>query len=227
MEVEIDFHDVKIPDGAEWVMVGATGYPELSDHLREQLARVPSVYAPDWRREFRPCSAHLKDGSVIERLYPVQAIELRYVQEWPTKENDPSLVLANEIENLEDSPYRTPPSFANILYQSGESGMGWTVFTVVFKSGFRQVYVTGQQYDFLEYPKGLGPGDIVDVLPYEGRQHRDDPSTLHDIRAVPLCIYGSAESPMWSLRYKGESLCLASEPKVEAIFSRKTDWPTD
>lgn len=227
MEVKIDFHDVKVPNGASWIRVGATSYPELSDPLREQLARVPSAYAPDSRREFRPCSAHLKDGSVIPRLYPVQAAELSYVQEWPSKETDPSLVLANEIEYLEDSPYRTPSGYARLLYQAGESGMGWTVFTVVFKNGYRQVYVTGQRYDFLEYPKGLGPGDIVDILPHEGRKHRDEPSTLHDIHPVPLCIYGSADSPMWSLRYKGESLCLASEPKLEAMFTRKTEWPTE
>jgi hypothetical protein len=51
----------------------------------------------------------------------------------------------------------------------GESGMGYTIFTVVFADGSRQAYSCGNAVDFIRYPEGAGPKDVVDVLPHEGR----------------------------------------------------------
>jgi hypothetical protein len=36
------------------------------------------------------------------------------------------------VAEVRDSPRRLPARFANELYQHGESGMGYTIFTVVF-----------------------------------------------------------------------------------------------
>jgi len=74
-----------------------------------------------------------------------------------------------DVDALAESPRRLPAKFANELYKSGESGMGYTIFTVVFADGSRQAYLTGNAVDFIRYPEGKTSGDIVDVLPHEGR----------------------------------------------------------
>ena len=61
---------------------------------------------------------------------------------------------------------------ANEIYRNGESGMGYTIFTVVFADGVRQACTTGNAVDFIQYPIGKGPKDVVAVIPHEGR--RDD-----------------------------------------------------
>lgn len=200
-------------------------YPDLSDQLREQLDSVPSIYAPDWQREMRPCSVTLKNGDMLPRVYFVEASELKYVAKWPTKSDDPLLVTADEIAAIADSPVRTPARIANQLYEWGESGMGWTVFTLQFNDRSEQVYVVGQKYDFLQYPPGKSPADINEVFPGKGRDRRDDPSTLGSVLDVNECIYGTAESNLWSLEYKGESICTATQPDLKYMISRKTDWP--
>ena len=53
--------------------------------------------------------------------------------------------------------------------------MGYTVFTVVFKTAIpflrrRKTYLTGNAVDFIEYPLGAGPEDVVSVLPHVGRR---------------------------------------------------------
>jgi hypothetical protein len=53
--------------------------------------------------------------------------------------------------------------------------MGYTVFTVVFKTTIpflrrRKTYLTGNAVDFIEYPFGMAPKDVVSVLPHVGRR---------------------------------------------------------
>jgi hypothetical protein len=54
------------------------------------------------------------------------------------------------------------------------TGMGYAVFTVVFKTIIpflrrRKTYLTGNAVDFVAYPSGTGPRDVVSVLPHVGR----------------------------------------------------------
>jgi len=73
------------------------------------------------------------------------------------------------VTDAEDSPTRLPARFANEIYRNGESGMGYTIFTVVFADGERQASGTGNGVDFIRYPDGKTPADVVAVLPHEGR----------------------------------------------------------
>jgi hypothetical protein len=55
--------------------------------------------------------------------------------------------------------------------------MGAYVFTVVFRKRFgfipvRRDFVTGL-VDFIDYPPGRGPSDVVAVLPHVGRRGAD------------------------------------------------------
>ena len=79
-----------------------------------------------------------------------------------------------DVVEVQESPTRLPAKFANEIYRSGESGMGYTTFTVVFADGMRQACATGNAVDFIRYPSGKLPKDVVAVIPHEGR--RDDTS---------------------------------------------------
>jgi len=65
---------------------------------------------------------------------------------------------------------------------------GNTIFTVVFANGFRQACVTGNAVDFIRYPPGKSPKDVVAVIPHEGR--RDD--SLVKAPEWYWCLYSEA-----------------------------------
>ena len=159
-------------------------YPKLPDHLQPQLdAITPSV---DGDMKYYPCKVRLHDGSEIDHVYLVA--EAPYIRNWgvyPREDPHKAEVLAGDIASLAESPSRLPARFANELYKAGESGMGYTLFTVVFADGSRQAYSAGNAIDFIEYPPGKGPQDVAQVLPHEGRsdKHRIDAPDFH------WCIY--------------------------------------
>jgi len=64
--------------------------------------------------------------------------------------------------------------------------MGGCFFVLIFKSGHKQAYVTGNALDFLPYPAGLGPTDVVAVEPHVGRHA---PSQLSGLN-YHWCLYG-------------------------------------
>jgi len=47
--------------------------------------------------------------------------------------------------------------------------MGYTIFTLNFRDGSKQAYLTGNAVDFITYPNGLGPNDIDNVEAHVGR----------------------------------------------------------
>jgi len=142
--------------------------PKLPDRLREDLnAITPST---DGDLTYWPCAAHMKDGTVFTCVYVLP--EGPYIRQWgvyPHQDRGKSYISVADVDALAESPTRLPAPFANKLYKSGESGMGYTIFTVVFADGSRQAYGSGNAVDFVRYPEGKGPSDVVDVLPHEGR----------------------------------------------------------
>ena len=143
-------------------------FPRLPDKLREDLGRItPSM---DGDLTYWPCAARMKDGTVLVCVYVVP--EGPYIRHWgvyPQQDPGKSYISLSDVEALAESPRRLPAEFANKLYKSGESGMGYIIFTVVFADDSRQAYVTGGAVDFIRYPEGKGPSDVVDVRPHEGR----------------------------------------------------------
>jgi hypothetical protein len=93
-----------------------------------------------------------------------------------------------EIKMLIESPTRLPAKFANKLYKSAESGMGYTIFTVNFNDGTRLPIITGNAIDFIEYPDGKGPKDVKSISCHEGRNNnpRNGPKYY-------WCIYSGIE----------------------------------
>jgi hypothetical protein len=140
----------------------------LPDRLRACLADITPSHEGDLT--YWPCAARLKDGSVLSCVYMVA--EKSYLKRWgvyPEQDRGKGYIYINNIDALADSPNRLPATFANHLDQAGESGMGYTIFTIRFSDGSTQAYVSGNAIDFIRYPEGKGPGDVVGVSPHEGR----------------------------------------------------------
>jgi hypothetical protein len=143
-------------------------YPKISADLRAQLARVPAT--GDYGLEYPPCDVRLKDGRRVPHVYVVP--EERYIQVWGVwPEDDPGKrsVSIEDVGEITESADRLPPNLAAKLYAAGESGMGYCIFTVVFDDESRLPFVSGNALDFIEYPPGKGPANVVDVVPHEGR----------------------------------------------------------
>lgn len=143
-------------------------YPALPDHVREALGGiVPSGDDELW---YFPCRVTLKDGRILDTVYIEP--EMPYLQWWgvyPEDDRGKRSVKIEDVVKVEDSPTRLPARFANQIYDHGESGMGYTIFTVVFTDGERQACGTGNAVDFIRYPNGKRPNDVAAVLPHEGR----------------------------------------------------------
>lgn len=148
-------------------------------HVRPDLQKLPgklrddlSAIAPSTSGDltYWPCAARMKDGTVLDRVYVVP--EGPYIRQWgvyPQQDHGKNHISIADVEALTDSPTRLPARFANKLYNAGESGMGYVIFTVVFADGSSQAYGGGNALDFVLYPEGKGQGDVVDILPHEGR----------------------------------------------------------
>jgi len=156
-------------------------YPRLPSHLEAQLKSVPASGG-----YYRPCDVTMQDGSVVKRVYLVPAD--RYIVEWgiwPGEDSAKKEIDIQSVAALRNSDFRLPLKFANQLYQAGETGMGYTIFTVQFKDGSSMATYTGNAVDFIDYPDGQGPNTVTKVIPHRGR---DDPA----LSAAPdyhWCLY--------------------------------------
>jgi hypothetical protein len=143
-------------------------YPSLPDHVREALTGI--VPSGDDELYYFPCRVTLKDGRVLDTVYIEP--EMPYLRSWgvyPEDDRGKRFVKIEDVVKVEDSPWRLPARFANQIHDHGESGMGYTIFTVIFSDGQRQACSTGNAIDFIRYPNGKGPEDVMAVLPHEGR----------------------------------------------------------
>jgi hypothetical protein len=156
----------------------------LPRHIQDALQAIEPTHDSDLT--YFPCSVTLTSGDVLDTVYfmPERPTMKLWEAYWQT-DGAKRLIRVEDVAEVRDSPTRIPARFANELYQQGESGMGYTIFTVVFSDGTRQACVTGAGVDFIQYPPGKGPLDVTAVLPHEGR--RDDSL----VKAPPLrwCIY--------------------------------------
>jgi hypothetical protein len=140
-------------------------YPPLSRELRQQLMAVEES-----GRLYRPCMVALKDGSSMDRVYVVDAKPwFRQWGVWPEDDSGKISLDVRSVARIGDSPSRLPAKFANQIYNAGESGMGYTIFTVQFRDGTSMAVGTGDAVDFIDYPEGQSPQTVVGVLPHVGR----------------------------------------------------------
>lgn len=144
-------------------------YPRASDEVLNQLEAVPTAVG-QWM-PYRPCDIVLKNGQRIDRVYVVP--EEPYILMWgvwPEDDKGKESIRIDDVAEVHDSRHRLPARFAEKLYAAGESGMGYTIFTVLFADGSHMAIQTGNAIDFITYPAGKGPMDVVDVVPHVGRE---------------------------------------------------------
>ena len=162
-------------------------FPPIPRKLYDELRRVPA--SRDGEMEYRPCAVTLDDGRELSCVYVVD--HKPYIRVWGVyPEGDPGKrsVPITSVRRIVDSPNRLPAPLADELYRAGESGMGYTVFTVEFRDGSRQAYVTGNAVDFVDPPTGLRASDAVRVLPHEGRER-----AKHESVDYYWCLYDGVE----------------------------------
>ncbi len=145
-------------------------YPPITPELRAQLmAVVPSGCNGE---DMRPCQVTLVDGRVVDRVYVMeQGMYITWWGVWPEDDRGKQSLPIDQVTRIEESPSRLPVAIANTLYEAGESGMGYCIFTLVLRNGHRLPYVTGNAVDFVDLPPGVRPADVVRVLPHVGRKH--------------------------------------------------------
>ncbi|MEO1137124.1 MAG: hypothetical protein AAFW68_11050 [Pseudomonadota bacterium] len=144
-------------------------YPKITSRLASMLESIePSVNQYGLR--YYPCDVELKNKRRANCVYFCEAEPWHSLWGiWPEDDEGKSSVDINNVLSISESPMRLPAKVANKIYQAGESGMGYSIFTVCFANGHEEAYGTGNAIDFISYPQGLGPGDVVGVKPHIGR----------------------------------------------------------
>ena len=164
-------------------------YPELPAKLARNLAKI--VPSRTDCCTYYPVKVKLKNGMWRDKIYLVGANE--WIVQWgiwPDEDRGKNEVLITDIIQLADSPSRLPAQYATALYQEGESGMGYTVFTVKFRDGSDMAVVTGNALDFIDYPLGQNPDTVVGVRAHDGRDGR----SLSNGPEYAWCLFGGAPS---------------------------------
>lgn len=136
---------------------------------------------------YYPCSARMKDGTEFPYVYFVEAQS--WLSDWAPLPNTglgEHHLDVRDVAELRECPDRLPPAFANRLYEAGESGMGYAIFTLCFSDGSRAAYCSGNAVDFVIYPEGKSAADVIDIIPHEGKE---DPN-LHQAPDHRWCIFG-------------------------------------
>jgi hypothetical protein len=138
----------------------------LSANLVAQLELVPKSH--DRSLEYAPCLVRLRSGEVLPRVYIVEASAFSALWGDDPKRN---FLDVAEIASIEDSPFRLPRDLADVVYEAGESGMGYCIFTVQLRDGRTLPFVTGNAADFTDWPPDVDPRDAVAVEPHVGRDN--------------------------------------------------------
>src|ERR1700733_7625734 len=155
----------------EQLLEGRMASSTLLPHIRDALKSIEP--SRDGELAYYPCRVVLKSGPAFDTVYIVS--EKSYVKQWgvyPENDRGKRRIRMEDIAEVEESPARLPAEFANEIYRNGESRMGYTIFTVVFADGLRLACASGNAIDFIRYPIGKCPKDVVAVIPHQGR--RDD-----------------------------------------------------
>ncbi len=156
--------------------------PIISSDCYDELMRVePSV---DRELEYRPCEVELRDGRVMDRVYLVEAVTFALMWGAVLDDSGKQYLSILDVVHIRDSPTRLPVRLANILYERGETNMGGVVFSIVMKDGRKARGSTGNAVDFIDYPLGVQPSDVIDVL--HGKQ---DGSESFSLATYTWCLY--------------------------------------
>lgn len=137
-------------------------FPLITRALAAELKVIEPSVAKNTK--LYPCLATLTDGRQIDGVYMVDAGAFLKIDDL----SDRTVLPLSRVAHIENSPTRLPAKLANQIYRSGEYGMGYYVFTLVFDDGSRLPCRTGDLVDFLDLPDAFAARKIARVLPHVG-----------------------------------------------------------
>ncbi|MFZ1990502.1 MAG: hypothetical protein WAW96_12110 [Alphaproteobacteria bacterium] len=139
-------------------------YPVITKLLAEELKAI----APSIKKQAKlyPCLATLTDGRQLDGVYMISAADLLRIDDIESK----TILPLGRVAHIEESPTRLPAKLANKIYRSGESAMGYYLFTLVFNDGAQLPCRTGDSVDFVDLPHSFADRKIVNVLPHVGQK---------------------------------------------------------
>jgi hypothetical protein len=151
------------------------------------LAQVEAVTpSTDGRLLYRPCQVVLDDGRTVDRVYVQEAWTWKAVWgAWPNEDRDESIPI-DSIASVSESRSRIAPRLADRLLEAGETGMGYTKFTLILRDGRKINTMTGGAVDFPGLPAGVVASDVEDVIIHE---HVGDPTTAVTLPQTRWCLY--------------------------------------
>lgn len=109
-----------------------------------------------------PCSIELTDGPAFEFALAWENRRFSDAGKW---------VNPHRIKGISKCLKRMPARFARLIYDAGESGMGYHICVVELCDGNSFVHSAGNLIiDLVNLPVGYSSEDIVNVLPHQGRE---------------------------------------------------------
>ena len=176
------------PDGSPRDAILLTrSHPTPAVISRGLLAQVEAVTpSTDGPLLYRPCQVVLSDGRTVDRVYVQEAWTWKGVWgAWPNEDRDEAIPIGS-VASVSESPSRIAPRLADRLLKAGETGMGYTKFTVVLRDGRKINTMTGGAVDFPGLPPDVVASDIVDVIIHE---HVGEPTTAVALPQSRWCLY--------------------------------------
>ena len=150
---------------------GSRTYPLLPASLKAQLEQIQ--VSSDGVMRYWPTRATLHNGVTHPCVYFADASEyIKFWGVWPDDDSGKGEIKIEDVATISVSPSRLPLSFAERLYRAGESGMGYTIFELLYTDGSKSAHLAGNAIDFVELPSGKQSADIVNVLPHAGRDSK-------------------------------------------------------
>jgi len=140
---------------------------KISKELKIQLLKVQP--SKDGLIEYRPCQVRLKNGEICNRVCLVEAKS--YLQIWgmmPDEDIGKGYILIENIEKIQESPFRLPAIFANKLYRAGETGMGYFLYKLEFNNSKNIDVLSGNVVDFPPISNDFFEIKIKNVFPHKG-----------------------------------------------------------
>jgi len=155
---------------------------EYSSIPKELFVKLKSI-SPNLSNYY-PCKVTLRNGQTFDCVYIVELkTYIRTQGQHPDEKKGNNFLSIDDVVDIEESPSRLPSHITNKIYKSGETGMGYTISTFIFKDGSKEAFINA--HDFIDYPLGKNKDDIIDVLPHQGQ---NDPN-LKNGPSFYYCIY--------------------------------------
>jgi len=166
--------------------------PQLGAVFDSQLSVIePSVRGGCY---VYPGAAILKDGTFLNCVYFATMSTYRrlFGLDHPSASPVSKWLSPQDIASIHQSSARLPAKFAREIYQAGESGMGYYMFTVKFSWWSSRAYVTSH-VDFIDYPPDKGPRNVRSVFPHVGNRKVAPPESQLKIY---WCVFADRPSSM-------------------------------